>query len=95
MNPITFEQSNRIIRKPTPQYLHLPDIPVHVDQDGCFTSCWQLSWAERLRLLFTGKLWLTLLTFNTKVQPCRPTTVCPLVTVTFAPGPTGAHIEDA
>lgn len=68
--------------KPAP--LNLPDLPYHIDQDGVVTICWHLSLVERLRLLFTGKLWHTQLTYHTPIQPCRPTAYCPLVTITVA-----------
>ncbi len=37
--------------------------------NGLVVSCWQASLAERLRFLFCGKVWLSILTFNTKLQP--------------------------
>lgn len=82
MKPIKFPQSNRVISRLKPAPLSLPDMPYHVDQDGVVTICWQMSWAERLRLLFIGKLWHTQLTYHTPIQPCRPTAYCPFITVT-------------
>jgi hypothetical protein len=48
-----------------PEYLPLPAIIVG---DRVVTR-WKLSWAERFRILFSGNLWLILLTFGQPVQP--------------------------
>lgn len=48
-------------------------LPVWRSQDGIeVTSCWQLSLKERFKLLFTGKLWLRQLVFNSPLQPQLP-----------------------
>jgi len=77
MLPKYFKQSNLILAKNQPQYLQLP---VYANENGDCTSCWRLSLGERLRLLFTGRLWITTKTFNQPLQPIRPDVDCPFET---------------
>jgi hypothetical protein len=37
-----------------------------------------MTWRERLRVLLTGDLWLTLLTFNRPLQTVKIETACPI-----------------
>jgi hypothetical protein len=68
MKPIEFPQQTTVLAKNQPEYLPLP-----VFSDGeQMVSCWELSWVERLKLLFTGKLWLRQLTYGNLLQPQRP-----------------------
>lgn len=46
-------------------------LPACKDCDGKVTSCWKLTVWERLTLLFTGKLWVSVLTFDKPLQPLR------------------------
>lgn len=66
MKLIDFPERNIIIAKNQPEYLPLP---AYRTDDGKVTCCWKLSLRERLILLFTGKLWHTILTFNNPLQP--------------------------
>ena len=75
MRPIEFKESNVIFAKDQPEYQPLP---VYKGEDGLVVSCWKLSWRERAKILFTGKLWLNILTFNKPLQPIRPDLSCPL-----------------
>jgi hypothetical protein len=59
-------------------------LPAYVDpqaRDGFTLSRWRLSWPERLRVLLTGDLWLTILTFRQPFQPIRLDTRCPTLPV--------------
>jgi len=58
----------RVYAKNQPEYLPLPS---RVDSDGTVVTCWELTWRERLTVLFRGTLYLTLLTFNKPLQPIR------------------------
>lgn len=69
MRPTKFKGQNSVFAESQPEYLALP---VFKDTDGEVISCWQLSVLERLKLLFTGKLWLSILTFNKPLQPQLP-----------------------
>lgn len=68
MTPIEFKGCNVTYAKNQPQYRPLP---CHRADDDCgtLTICWQLSWKERVKLLFTGKLWQQMLTFNRALTP--------------------------
>jgi hypothetical protein len=69
MKPIEFDGFNCVYAKDHPEYLPLP---VHKTPEGEVISCWALTWRERLRVLFTGKLWHSVLTFNSPLQPQLP-----------------------
>lgn len=73
MKPIKFKESNCTFAKDQPEYLPLPAFKADTPQGECVT-CWQLSFRERLRILFTGKLWACLMTFNKPLQPSFFTT---------------------
>lgn len=77
MHPIEFEQQNLVIAKDQPEYLPLPAYVDHAT--GEVTSCWGLSWRERLRVLLSGRVYLTLLTFGRPLQPQIVSTVPPQV----------------
>lgn len=51
MSPVHFPQVNRTFVSPGAEAL-----PAHASA-GIVTSCWRLTWRERLRLLRTGRLW--------------------------------------
>lgn len=69
MRPITFAEQNTTYAKDQPQYLPLP---AHKDEMGVVTTCWALSWRDRIKLLFTGRLWLQQMTFDEPLQPQLP-----------------------
>jgi hypothetical protein len=68
MKPISFEESNCVYAKNQPEYLNLPACQT---PDGYVVSCWVLSWRERLRLLFVGRLWCMVKNFNQPLQPMK------------------------
>lgn len=39
------------------------------DNTGTIIFCWELSFSERLKILFSGVLWHQVLTFNRTLQP--------------------------
>jgi hypothetical protein len=69
MKPTTFKQQNIVFAEDQPQYLPLP---AYRTRDGEVTTCWKLTWWDRLCLLVTGRLWLRQLTFNESLQPQLP-----------------------
>lgn len=77
MKPIEFQGHNKVFAKDQPPYLPLP---VHAsDYDGAVTSCWSLSMRERLKMLFTGRLWLQQLAFGKPLQPQKPSADRPIL----------------
>lgn len=73
MKPVEFKEQNIVYAKDQPEYLPLPAFKNDSPQ-GEVVSCWHLSLKERLRLLFTGKLWVCLLSFNNPLTPSFFTT---------------------
>jgi len=59
MSPIVFPQSNCTFTPPD-GLQGIGPLPVWTDGRRC-VSCWSLSWRERLRLLFHGRIWLSVL----------------------------------
>jgi hypothetical protein len=74
MKPVEFPQQNVVFAKDQPEYLPLPAFKTH---DGEVTSCWGMTWRERLRVLLTGRIYISNLTFNHPLQPQIVTTVPP------------------
>lgn len=68
MNILEFPECNVTYAKDQPEYLPLPALKM---EDGEIVTCWQPSILERLRILFSGRIWLNILTFNKPLQPLR------------------------
>lgn len=66
MKAIKFPECNVIFAKDQPEYLSLP---AYKSIQGQVVSCWKMGLRERLKVLFTGKVYLSLLTFNKPLQP--------------------------
>lgn len=73
MKPIEFPEANVTFAKDQPEYQPLPAFK-NQSPEGEVISCWQLSFVERMRILFTGKLWVSLMTFNKPLTPSFFTT---------------------
>jgi hypothetical protein len=76
MNPIEFPEQNCVYAKDQSEYLPLP---VHKTPDGEVLSCWALTWRERIKILLTGRMWWSVLTFNRPLQPQLPSVDNPFV----------------
>lgn len=66
---IEFPEQTVIIAKDQPEYRPLPAYRYEGDTYGRIVFCWKLNWRDRLKVLFTGKLWHQVLTFNQPLQP--------------------------
>lgn len=44
-------------------------LPARIDPQGVAITCWELTWKERLKILFGKPIYLLVLTFNSKLQP--------------------------
>ena len=75
MQPVKFKEQNCIYAQNQPEYLPLP---AHKSEDGIVTTCWKLSWIERLIVLINGRFWGQFMTFNKPLQPQRPSVRNPL-----------------
>ena len=68
MKPINFPEANIVFAKDQPEYEALPAFREKSPR-GEVITCQKLSLRERLIILFTGKIWLALLTFNKPLTP--------------------------
>ena len=64
-----------VFAKDQPQYQPLP---AHRLVTGEVVSRWKLTWRERLAVVWSGNLWLTVLTFNKPLQPVMLTAFAPV-----------------
>lgn len=69
MKPTQFKESNTTYAKNQPEYLPLPVLRL---ENGQVTSCWRMTWKERIFALFSGRIFFTTWTFNNPLQPQRP-----------------------
>ena len=73
MTPKQFKEANVTFAKDQPEYQPLPAFRNDSPQ-GEVITCWNLTFRERLRILFKGEIWLSLLTFNKPLTPSFITT---------------------
>lgn len=66
MKTLNFKECNVTYAEHQPEYIPLPTL---CSKEGKVVSCWGLSFIERLKVLITGKIWLSVLTFNQRLQP--------------------------
>jgi hypothetical protein len=74
MKPTEFKQQNITYAKDQPEYQPLPAFKDPNDPKGEVTSCWKMNFWERIRVLFTGRIWVSLLSFNDPLTPSFLTT---------------------
>jgi len=56
--PVKFKQANSEFRTKNDEI----SMPVYIDYEtGCIISCWKMPFIRRLRVLFTGRIWLNVL----------------------------------
>lgn len=75
MTPIEFPEQTIVWAKNQPPYLPLP---AFTDEKQTI-SCWKLTWTERLKVLFNGKLWLRQMNFSQPLQPQAPSIESPFI----------------
>jgi len=68
MKIIEFKHQNIVYAKDQSEYKPLPALKLDT-QEGEVISCWKMSLKERLIVLFTGRVWLCLLSFNKPLTP--------------------------
>jgi len=71
MEIIKFDGCNVTYAENQPEYLPLPALKM---ADGEIATCWKPSFRERLKILFSGRIWLYVLTFNKPLQPIKIST---------------------
>lgn len=68
MKPIKFKDQNTEYAKDQEEYETLPVLKLDT-LEGEVVSCWNLSFKERMKVLITGKIWLSLMSFNRPLTP--------------------------
>jgi hypothetical protein len=68
MKPIDFKDRNVIYAEKQPEYTSIPALKIDSD-NGEVVSCWKLSFRERIKILFTGTIWMSIATFNKPLSP--------------------------
>jgi len=66
MDIVKFPECNVTYAENQPEYRPLPALKF---EDGEIITCWKPSIRERLKILFSGRIWLGVLTFNKPLQP--------------------------
>ena len=66
MRPIPFKECNCTFGENQKEYRPFPALR---NKEGDVVLCWGLSFKERVILLFTGKLWWGIRTFNKPMTP--------------------------
>ena len=80
------EGEERVFGADQPEYQPLPALVVGSDS---LLTRWHLTWRERLRILWTGDLYLWLMPFGRPLQPVLPTVDRPAC----SPLPEGVPVE--
>jgi hypothetical protein len=68
MRAIEFKEVNKVLAKNSAKYKSLP-IFLDGRSEGVAVSCYRLSFKERLKVLFSGKIWHGQMTFHKPFQP--------------------------
>jgi len=70
MKPIAFPEQIVVFAENQPEYQPLPaHVRLGDDPEGRVVCCWGLSWRERFHVLWSGRVWHQVLTFNQRLQP--------------------------
>ena len=72
MEAIKFKETSCIFAENQPEYIPLP---AYKTEDGEVITCWKFTFMERIRVLFFGRIYLSILTFNKPLQPVRLDTI--------------------
>ncbi len=68
MKSIKFQECTNAIGENQSEYRTMYAF-VSGDDNGRVGFCWKLTLMERIKILFTGKLWHQVFTFNNALQP--------------------------
>lgn len=68
MKPVKFKHQNVEFAKDQDEYNTLPALRIDSPQ-GEVISCWKVSFKERIKVLFFGRVWLSLMSFNKPLTP--------------------------
>ena len=73
MKPIKFKESNVVFAENQPGYMPFPLYKMD-NKEGKLIGCWKLSFRERIKVLFAGRIWHGMWTFGVPLQPQLLTT---------------------
>ena len=73
MEALKFKEQNTVFAKNQPQYKSLSALKVD-EPEGRVIFCMGMSFWERVRVLFLGKIWVSLMMFNKPLTPSFFTT---------------------
>ena len=73
MKAINFKEANVNIAENQVEYITLPAFKDKGDRYGRAVTCWKLSLWECIKVFITGKIWLSIMTFNKPLQPLKMT----------------------
>ena len=65
MENIKFKECNTVFAKDQKEY---KELSAFRDEDGTVITCYKLSFKEIIKIVFTRKIWLGLMTFNKPLQ---------------------------
>lgn len=66
MIPIKFKQANKNLLKPDSMTEdECSSLWVYTDGNQCI-SCWKMNWKQRIKALFFGKIWLSVMSGRTQ-----------------------------
>lgn len=68
LSAVEFPEQSTVIAKDQPEYRPLPALMVE-DSTGTMITCWHFTLRDRLKVLFGGKLWCSVWTFDTAISP--------------------------
>jgi hypothetical protein len=71
MKPVKFQGHNMTLAEDQPEYQPLP-VCYQGGNEGAMTSCWKLTWRERVKLFLTGLIYFNQYTSNQPLQPQLP-----------------------
>ena len=69
MRPVSFPQKNIVFAEDQPEYIPLPAFIDRTRNETPVTSCWQLTWSEIWQLIWTRRLYVSIYTFKSPLQP--------------------------
>lgn len=69
LSAVAFAEHTVVFAKDQPEYKPLPAVMFPDDPQGQVITCWRLSRRDRIRVLLSGRLWCSVLTFHQPLQP--------------------------
>ena len=70
MKLVHFDEVNIVFAKNQPQYLPAPAYKFFIG-DGEVVMCWKMNFWEKIKCLFTGKIWVSLVMFGHPLTPSK------------------------